>query len=207
MTTIWFAVVAASPPKLQVRESVVVFAPGVVGFPRIVTVQVVPDPARSAVPQVSAVTVKFVASVMVGVEHPVADAAPEFVSVKTWVPEFDPTLMLPKFFVNGVHAREAAVPVTVIWFVVVEAAPPKVQVLERVVDLAPTVVGFPWTVTVQVPLVAARSAVPQVSAAIVKFVASVMDGAEHPVADAPPVFDKVKIWVAEFDPMFTPPKA
>jgi hypothetical protein len=48
-----------------------------------VTVQVVEPPARSADPQVSAVMEKFVASERVGAEQPVAEAPPEFVSVKT----------------------------------------------------------------------------------------------------------------------------
>jgi hypothetical protein len=72
---------------------------------------------------------------------------------------------------------------------------------------APVEVGFPTTVTEQVPLVAARSVPPQVSVRIVKFVASEIIGAEHPVAAAPPVFESVNVWAVEFAPTFTPPKS
>jgi hypothetical protein len=45
------------------------------------TVQVAEEPARSAVPQLSVVIVKFVESPRDGAEQPVADAVPEFVRV------------------------------------------------------------------------------------------------------------------------------
>jgi hypothetical protein len=77
--------------------------------------------------------------------------------------------------------------------VVVVAVPPKEQVRERVVACAPAVVGFPWTMTVQVAEEPARSAVPQLSVVIVKFVESPRDGAEQPVADAVPEFVRVNV--------------
>jgi hypothetical protein len=52
------------------------------GFARTKTVQVVELPARSAVPQLSVRIVKFVESEIEGAEQPVAEAEPEFVSVK-----------------------------------------------------------------------------------------------------------------------------
>jgi hypothetical protein len=142
-TRIWLAVVDAVPPNPHVRESEVDFPPRDVGFPRTVTVQVAPDPASVAVPQVSAVIEKFVESPRAGAEHVVAVAVPEFVSVKTWVPEFDPTSIFPKSFVSGDQAKLGAIPVTTIWFAVVEAVPPNPQVRDRVVESAPVVVGFP----------------------------------------------------------------
>jgi hypothetical protein len=84
------------PPKVQVRERVAVFAPVEAGFPRTITVQVALAPARLPVEQLSVVIVKFVVSLMVGAEHPVAVAVPAFVSVKVSVAEFDPTFTLPK---------------------------------------------------------------------------------------------------------------
>jgi hypothetical protein len=98
--------VVGDPPKVHVRERVVDFAPAEVGFPFTVTVQVAPDPARFAVPQVSAVIVKFVTSVIEGAEHPVADAVPALVKVKTWVPDEEPTFTFPKSWVSGVQASE-----------------------------------------------------------------------------------------------------
>lgn len=94
------------------RERVVDFPPEVAGLPFTVTVQVPPVPVRSAVPQVSAVIVKFVTSVIEGAEHPVAEEDPAFVRVKTWVPDEEPTLTFPKSFVRGVQAKEADVPFT-----------------------------------------------------------------------------------------------
>ena len=73
---------AGVPPKVQVRESVVALAPAVVGFPRMMTVQVALAPARSFVLQLSVVIVKLVVSAIEGAEHPVAVAVPEFVRVK-----------------------------------------------------------------------------------------------------------------------------
>lgn len=93
---IWLLVVLAVPPNVHVRDRVVASAPCAVGFARTVTVHVVLEPARFAAPQVSAVIVKFVTSVIEGAEQPVAVAAPELVRVNTCVPEFDPTSMFPK---------------------------------------------------------------------------------------------------------------
>ncbi len=105
------------------------------------------------------------------------------------------------------NAKTACRPTVVIILLVVEAVPPKVHVRESVVAFDPSVVGLLRMVTVQVVLVPARSAAPHVSAVIVKFVASVMDGAEHPVAVAVPAFVSVKIWVAEFAATSTSPKS
>jgi uncharacterized membrane protein YagU involved in acid resistance len=74
-------VVVAVPPKVHVRDRVVVFAPAVVGFAFTSIVHVALDPARSLVPQVSDESVKFVESEIVGAEQPVAEAPPEFVRV------------------------------------------------------------------------------------------------------------------------------
>jgi hypothetical protein len=93
---IWLFVVEVVPPKVHVRDRVVDWAPWAVGFARTLTVQVVFEPARFAVPHVSAVIEKFVASVNVEAEHPVAVAAPEFVNVNAWAVEFEPTSMFPK---------------------------------------------------------------------------------------------------------------
>jgi hypothetical protein len=111
-TRIWFAVVDGVPPNVQVRDRVVDFAPFVVGFPFTVTVQVAPAPASVPAPQVSAVIVKFVVSVIEGAEHPVAVAVPEFVKVKTWVPDEEPRLIFPKSKVSGAQARTGAIPFT-----------------------------------------------------------------------------------------------
>jgi hypothetical protein len=78
---IWFVVVVAVPPNVHVRDSVAVFAPAVVGLALTSIVQVVEPPARSAVPQPSEESVKFVGSEIVGAEQPVAEAPPEFVRV------------------------------------------------------------------------------------------------------------------------------
>jgi hypothetical protein len=207
VTVIWFAVVEAVPPNVQDRESVAVFAPEVVGFPRTMTVQVALAPARSLVPQLSVVIVKFVESLIVGAEQLVAVAVPEFVSVNVSVAEFDPTFTFPKSWVSGLHASVGDRPVTVIWFAVVEAVPPNVQVRERVAVFAPAVVGFPRTITVQVALAPARLFVLQLSVVIEKFVVSEIAGAEHPVAVAVPEFVSVKVSVEEFDPTFTLPKS
>jgi hypothetical protein len=83
------------PPKVHVRDRVAVFVPVTVGFAFTSIVQVVLEPARSDVPQVSLESVKFVVSEIVGAEQPVAEAVPEFVSVKVWAEELDPTLMFP----------------------------------------------------------------------------------------------------------------
>jgi hypothetical protein len=109
-------VVEAVPPNVQVRDRVAVFAPLVVGFAFTSIVQVAPEPAKSAVPQPSEESVNSVGSAppRVGAEHPVAEAVPEFVSVNVWFEELDPTLMFPKAWVSGVHARDACTPVTVI---------------------------------------------------------------------------------------------
>ena len=96
---------------------------------------------------------------------------------------------------------------TMIWFAVLEAVPPKVHVLERVAVFAPAVVGLPRTMTVQVALAPARLFVLQLSVVIVKFTASSIEGAEQPVAVAVPEFVRVKVWVAELLPTFTLPKS
>jgi formaldehyde-activating enzyme involved in methanogenesis len=207
VTTIWFVVVVEVPPNVQVRERVATFAPTVVGLPATLIVQVAPEPASVLVPQVSVESVKSVELSMVGAEHPVAVAVPEFVSVKVWVAEEEPTLMLPKLFVSGVQARTGAIPVTVIWFAVVVDVPPKVHVRERVAVLSPEVVGLPATLIVQVAPEPASVLVPQVSVESVKSVELSMVGAEHPVAVAVPEFVKVKVWVADEDPTFTLPNA
>jgi hypothetical protein len=207
VTMIWFAVVVVVPPKVQVRESVAAFAPTVVGLPATLIVQVAPEPASVLVPQVSAESVKSVVLSIVGAEHPVAVVGPEFVRVNVWVAELEPTLMLPKLFVSGDQAREGTTPFTRIWFVVVEATPPKVQVRERVADFAPAVVGLPLTLIVQVAPEAARFAVPQVSDERVKFVASLIVGAEHPVAAAAPELVKVNEKLLELAPTSIFPKS
>jgi hypothetical protein len=173
------------------------------------TVHVALEPARVFVPQLSVVIVNSVGlvPVSIGAEHPVAVAVPEFVRVKVWVPESSPTLTFPKSWVRGVQARLGAVPVTVIWFVVVVAVPPKVHVRERVADFVPFVVGFAWMRTVQVALPPASVFVPQLSVAIVKFVVSVRVGAAHPVAVAVPEFVRVNVWSEEVEPTFRSPKS
>ena len=104
---IWFVVVVAVPPNVQVRDRVAVFAPAVVGFALTLIVQVALLPARSEGPQVSLESVKFVESEIVGAEHPVAEAPPEFVSVNVVFVELDPTWMLPNAGVSGVQAKAA----------------------------------------------------------------------------------------------------
>jgi hypothetical protein len=207
VTVIWFVVVVAVPPNVHVRDRVAVFAPAVVGLAFTSIVQVALEPARSLVPQPSEESVKSVELSIVGAEHPVAEAEPEFVSVNVVFVELDPTLMFPNACVSGVQAREGSTPVTMIWLVVVEAVPPKLQVRESVVACAPAVAGFPFTVTVHDPVSAIRSEVPQVSAVIVKFVVSVTLGAEQPLADADPVFERVNTWVPESEPTLTFPKS
>jgi hypothetical protein len=186
-------VVVAVPPKVHVRDRVAVFVPVAAGFAFTSIVHVAPEPARSLVPQPSLESVKFVESEIVGAEQPVAEAVPEFVSVNVWFEELDPTFTLPKFFVRGVQARDACTPVTVIWFVVVVAVPPNVQVRDRVAVFAPAVVGFAFTSIVQVVPEPARSLVPQPSEESVKFVESEMVGAEQPVAEALPEFVSVNV--------------
>jgi hypothetical protein len=111
---IWFVVVVAVPPNVQTWERVADFTPEVVGFPRRVTVQVPPPLASPLVPQVSAVIVKFVASEIVGAVQPFDAEVPEFVRVKTWVPEFDPTFTSPKSWVRGLQASTGSTPFTTI---------------------------------------------------------------------------------------------
>jgi hypothetical protein len=101
---------------------------------------------------------------------------------------------------SGVQAREGSTPVTAIWFVVVVAVPPKVHVRERVAVFAPAVVGLAFTSIVHVPHEPGRSAVAQPSEESVKFVASEIVGAEHPVAEAVPEFVRVNVVLAELDP-------
>jgi hypothetical protein len=186
-------VVETVPPTVQVRDRVAVLAPPEAGFPRTITVQVALAPARLFVLQLSVVIVKFVVSLMVGAEQPVAEPVPELVSVNVSVDEFAPTATLPKACVRGVQANEGETPVTLISFVVVDAVPPNVHVRERVAVFAPSVVGFPRTITVQVALAPARLFVLQLSVVIVKWVVSLMLGAEHPVAVAVPEFVSVKV--------------
>jgi uncharacterized membrane protein YagU involved in acid resistance len=107
--------------------------------------------------------------------------------------------------VRGVQAKDAWVPVTVIWFAVVVAVPPNVHVRDRVAVFAPAVVGFAFTLIVQVVLLPARSEVPQVSEESVKFVESEIVGAEQPVAEAVPEFVRVNVVSVELDPTFTLP--
>ncbi len=80
-----------------------------------------------------------------------------------------------------------------------------VQVLESVVAWVPALAGFARTLARQLPP-ATMSFVPQVLATRVKFVASVMDGAEHPVAGLFPELLNVKLIGAEFDPTLMVPK-
>jgi hypothetical protein len=75
----------------------------------------------------------------------------------------------------------------------VEAVPPNVHVRERVAVFAPMAAGFARTKTVQVVELPARSAVPQLSVRIVKFVESEIEGAEQPVAEAEPELVSVKV--------------
>jgi hypothetical protein len=156
-------------------------------------------PARSAVPQVSLERVKFVESSIVGAEHPVAVAPPEFVNVNAWFVEAPPTETFPKSWVSGVHARTGSTPVTRIWFAVVEAVPPKVQVRERVAVRAAAEVGCALMTTVQVVELPAKVFVPQLSVVISNSVGFVppRDGAEHPVAVAVPELVRVNVWVEE----------
>jgi hypothetical protein len=192
---------------VHTRERVAECDPAVVGFAFTSIVQVVEPPARSAVPQPSEESVKFVESEIVGAEQPVAEAPPEFVRVKVVFVELDPTLMFPNACVSGVQAKEGSTPVTVIWFVVVVAVPPNVQVRDRVAVFAPLVVGFAFTSIVQVALDPAKSAVPQPSEESVKFVESEIVGAEHPVAEAPPEFVSVNVVFVELDPTLMFPYA
>jgi uncharacterized membrane protein YagU involved in acid resistance len=193
VTVIWFFVVVAVPPNVHVRDRVAVFVPVAVGFAFTSMVHVVLEPARSAVPQVSEESVKFVESEIVGAEQPVAEAVPEFVRVNVVFVELDPTLMFPKACVSGVQAKDAWMPVTVIWFVVVVAVPPNVHVRDKVAVFAPLVVGFAFTSMVHVALEPARSLVPQPSEESVKSVELSIVGAEQPVADAEPEFVRVNV--------------
>jgi hypothetical protein len=203
---IWFAVVVAVPPNVQVRESVAVFAPVEVGFPRTITVQVALAPARLFVLQLSVVIVKWVVLEIVGAEHPVAVAVPAFVSVKVSVAEFDPTFTEPKSWVMGDQAKLGASAFVVIPFAVVVGVPPTVQVRDRVVVFAPALWGIARTVTVHVPA-AATFEVPHVSETISKSVEFEIAGAEQPVAVLLPKFSRVKTRLLEADPTFTEPKS
>jgi hypothetical protein len=202
VTIIIFEFVEAVLPTVQVRDKVVGWAPEERGFPRMLTVHVPPDAVRFAVPQVSVRIVKFVVSVIEGGEQPVAAAPPEFVNVKVWVEELNPTLIGPKSWESGDHAKAGASPVTVIELVDAEAEP---QVKPNVVDLAPADVGFAFNVTVQVP--AGEIVEVQVSAVIVKSVEFVFVVAVQLVAFVPPVFVRVKPCVAEFEPTAVPANA
>ena len=78
--------------------------------------------------------------------------------------------------------------------VVVETVPPTVQVLLMVAVREPVVDGVAVKITVQL-LPLARLLVPQLSVVIEKSpeFAPPNVGAEHPVADEVPAFDKVKV--------------
>jgi hypothetical protein len=88
---------------------------------------------------------------------------------------------------------------------VVDTVPPVAQVLERVVESAPLEAGFARITTAQLEA-AAKSAVRQVSVTIVKSLRFERVGALHPVAGPLPEFERVKVWVLEFDPTSTVPK-
>ena len=202
-----FAVVVGVPPTVQTRESVAVFAPVVVGFARTSTVQVPPPEATSAVVQLSVTIVKSVVFEIVGAEHPVAFAVPEFVRVKVALEEFVLIKTFPNAFESGDHASDGPVPVTVMRFAVVETVPPVVHVRESVAVFTPVEFGFARTSTAQVAPPRARSVVPQRSVMIVKSVVFEREGAEHPVAAPVPLFVSVKVWFAEFEPVRTFPKS
>ena len=91
--------------------------------------------------------------------------------------------------------------------VLVATVPPTVQTLSKVAVRAPALVGLPATETVQVPE-EAKSAVPQPSVRIVKSPALVPPkaGAEQPVAEAVPLFVRVKVWEPVFPLTGTVPK-
>lgn len=101
------AVVETVPPTVHVRERVAVFAPVVVGFARATTVQVPPPEAISEVLQLSVTIEKSVVLEMLGAEHPLALAVPEFVRVNVTFEEFDPTTIFPYALVSGDQASEA----------------------------------------------------------------------------------------------------
>ena len=84
VAVILLAVVVTVPPKVQVRERCAVLLPEEVGFARTLTVQVPPLAVTLLVEQLSVVISNWSAFVpaKTGAEHPVAAAAPEFVSVK-----------------------------------------------------------------------------------------------------------------------------
>jgi hypothetical protein len=152
VTVIWSAVVVTVPPTVQVRDSVAVRAPVVVGAAATSIVQVAFAPARSLVPQLSFASAKSpaFAPVNVGAEQLVAEAVPELVSVKLCAAEVVPTSWLPKPCVSGVQARLGDVPVTVIWSALVVTVPPTVQVRDSVAVRTPGVLGAAATSTVQV---------------------------------------------------------
>ena len=87
---------------------------------------------------------------------------------------------------------------------VVAGDPPKVQVRLRVAVLEPVAVGLATTSTVQVALLPAKFAVPQLSTEMLKSPAFVplRTGAEQPVAEAPPELVKVNVWAEEVAPTF-----
>ena len=109
---------------MHVLASVVAWLPAEAGRARTTTAHVAPGLARGLVPQPSLVIVKFVESVRVGAEHPVAVAVPEFVSVNVFVAEFVPTSTSPKSNRSGLQANAGRTPVAVIWFMLVVAVPP-----------------------------------------------------------------------------------
>jgi hypothetical protein len=170
------------------------------------TVHVPPVAGTAVVPQLSAVTVKFVVSERVGAPHPVAFAPPELVRVNVWVAEFVATGIPAKSKESGVHASDGATPVTVIIFAVVETVPPFVQVRESVAVWAPVDAGFARMLARQLPD-ATRLFVPQEFATSVKFVVSERAGTAQPVASVFPELEKVKSWVAVLAFVATDPNA
>ena len=117
-----------------------------------------------------------------------------FDKVKVWPEVVLPTLMEPKLWVRGLHDKLGKVPVTVRPLGVVETVPPTVQVLFKVAVLEPVAEGVAVKITVQL-LPLDRLLVPQLSVVIEKSaeLAPPNVGAEQPVADEVPVFDKVKV--------------
>lgn len=103
--------------------SVAVRAPVVVGVA--VTVMLQDELPASDAPQESTAMAKSPECAPLNdEEQPLAAVAPELVTVKVFVPEVLPTVMLPKELV-AVKARDAAlIPVTVIPFVLVLAETP-----------------------------------------------------------------------------------
>jgi hypothetical protein len=190
---------------VQVRERVVDFAPIVEGFARTSTVQVLPDP-RFELLQESFWIEKSVEFESTGDEHPVADPAPLLVRVKLKWFECAPALTEPKEWERGAQARAGITPVTVIWFVVVEAVPPVEQLRVRVVVRRPSVPGLPRITIKQAPE-AGMSLAPQLSEAMKKSVEFERVTGEQPVATDSPVLVRVKVIGLELVSRSTCPKS